>query len=126
MAKPPKTTNHNQIISAQWTGPLPPPAALEKFDQLIPGGADRILSMAEQEQAHRIDCEKQALPLAIRESKRGQYMGVAVCLAAIAGAVIVALLGGPWQVAVALVGVPVLGAVQAFLPGRNQQSKPTE
>src|ERR1700722_9687399 len=34
------------IISAHWSGPLPPPAELEKIDQIIPGGADLLLRMA--------------------------------------------------------------------------------
>jgi uncharacterized membrane protein len=30
----------------QWSGPLPPPAVLEKFSQIIPNGAERIVAMA--------------------------------------------------------------------------------
>jgi len=43
----------DSLVSAHWSGPLPPPATLKQFDEVIPGGAERILRMAEAEQAHR-------------------------------------------------------------------------
>jgi hypothetical protein len=92
------------IISAHWSGPLPPPSELEKIDQIIPGGADRLLRMAEKEQTHRIE-----------DAKRGQYLGWSLAAGAVIAAALVSLCHGPWQVSVALVGIPVLGAVHALL-----------
>jgi hypothetical protein len=99
------------IISAHWSGPLPPPAELEKIDQIIPGGADRILRMAEREQTHRIE-----------DARRGQYLGWSLAAGAVIAAAVVSLCHGPWQVSVALVGIPVLGAVQALIQGRKEKS----
>jgi hypothetical protein len=99
------------IVSAHWSGPLPPPAELEKIDQIIPGGADRLLRMAEKEQVHRID-----------DAKRGQYLGWSLVAGAVLAAAVVSLFHGPWQVSVALVGIPVLGAVQALIQGRKEKS----
>jgi Predicted membrane protein (DUF2335) len=90
------------IISAHWSGPLPPPAELEKIDRIIPGGADRLLRMAENEQTHRIE-----------DAKRGQYLGWSLAAGAVITAAVVSLCHGPWQVSVALVGIPVLGAVRS-------------
>jgi hypothetical protein len=98
------------IVSAHWSGPLPPPAELEKIDQIIPGGADRLLCMAEKEQVHRIE-----------DAKRGQYLGWSLAAGAVIAAAVVSLCHGPWQVAVALVGIPVLGAVQALIQGRKEK-----
>ena len=89
------------IIAAHWSGPLPPPAELARIDQVIPGGADRLLSMAEKEQAHRFG-----------DARRGQYLGWSLAAGAVVTATIVSLCHGPWQVSVALVGIPVLGAVR--------------
>ena len=51
-----------RIIHAQhseaFSGPIPPPDLLEKYNNIIPNGADRILAMAEQQQAHRQFMEK--------------------------------------------------------------------
>jgi hypothetical protein len=82
-------------------GPLPPPAELEQIDQIIPSGADRLLRMTEKEQTHRIE-----------DAKRGQYLGWSLAAGAVIAASMVSLCRGPWQVSVALLGIPVLGAVQ--------------
>lgn len=105
--------------ATQWEGPLPPPAALEHFDRVIPGGATRILVMAEQEQAHRVEFEKRALTATIADKRRGQWMGWIVAIAAVAGAIWTAANGAAWQVSVALVSVPVLGIVKALIPGQG-------
>lgn len=99
------------IISAHWSGPLPPPAELEKIDQIIPGGADRLLCMAEKEQDRRIE-----------DARRGQYLGWSLAAGAVITATVVSLCHGPWQVSVALVGIPVLGAVHALIQGRKEKS----
>ncbi len=41
------------IRREEYSGPLPQPAMLKGFEEIVPGAADRILSMAEREQAHR-------------------------------------------------------------------------
>jgi hypothetical protein len=99
------------IISAHWSGPLPPPAELERIDQIIPGGADRLLRMAETEQTHRM-----------QDAKRGQYLGWSLAAGAVIAAAVVSLCHGPWQVSISLVGIPVLGAVQALIQGRKEKS----
>lgn len=40
-------------LSETYSGPLPPPEALAKYDQIVPGAAERILQMAEKEMQHR-------------------------------------------------------------------------
>jgi hypothetical protein len=90
------------IIATHWSGPLPPPSELEKIDQIIPGGADRLLRMAEKEQTHRIE-----------DARRGQYLGWSLAAGAVIAAAVVSLCHGPWQVSVALVGISVLGAIHA-------------
>ncbi len=107
------------LQSEQWVGPLPPPAALAQFEQIIPGGAERILRMTEQEHAHRLSQEQEGLRAEVKDSRRGQWLGATIALSAIVGALVNAALGGPWQASVALVGVPLLGVVQAFLRGRD-------
>lgn len=99
---------------AQWSGPLPPPAALEHFERIIPGGANRILSLVEKEQANRVTAEKKALDAQIDEGKRGQQLGALIAILAVGGAVLTAIFGAHWSVSVALVSVPVLGMVQAI------------
>lgn len=120
----------SRLISShqEWSAPLPPPAALEQYDKIVPGGADRILQMAERAQAHRMECERIALECgrleigpSLKMGSRGQWLGWTLAVIAIVGAAACGIWGAPWQVSVALVGVPVLGAVQAIVEGRRQQ-----
>lgn len=114
----PQQQQRTQVELQQWTGPLPPPAALERFNDIIPGGADRILAMAEKEQGHRIEYESTGLRATTEEAKRGQYLGSVLSAVALLGAVFVVYLGGPWEVSVALVGIPVLGIIRAIVKPR--------
>jgi uncharacterized membrane protein len=116
-------STQQRIVSQSWTGPLPPPAALVQFNDAIPNGADRIMSMVEREQAHRIDYESKRLKSLSSDFKRGHYIGGLVCLCAIGGAVYTAVIGAPAAVSIALVSVPVLGMIKAFIPNRDDKPK---
>jgi uncharacterized membrane protein len=43
----PAKPNPQQVVTAQYQGPIPPPAYLEAYERTVPGAADRILTMAE-------------------------------------------------------------------------------
>ena len=64
-----------EIYSARFSGPLPPPSSFREYDKVLPGSAERILGMAEDEQAGRHGWEKAALDGALKENARGQYLG---------------------------------------------------
>ena len=51
------------VVGTEWQGPLPPPDALALYDQIVPGGADRLLSMAERGHQHHIDQERDQMEL---------------------------------------------------------------
>lgn len=132
MSNPPRTKggknlhnvkpNQTVAVSAQsWNGPLPPPAALEQFNIVVPGGAERIFRMAEQEQQHRIAQEAIGLKSAISEAKRGQLLGASISISAIISAVVAVRLGAHWSVSCALVGVPILGIVRAVVNSRSKK-----
>jgi uncharacterized membrane protein len=135
--RPPVT----RFVSAHWRGPLPPPTELEKIEQTIPGGADRLLRIAEQdlelalriaeqdlqmtekdlqitekEQAHRFEDSRRRY----EDSRRGQWLGWSLAAGALMAAAVVSLFHAPWQASVALVGIPMLGAVQALIQGRKE------
>ena len=77
-------------------GPLPPPAFLRSFEEILPGAAERVFTMAEKQQSHRHAVEGRETGL--RESElallfRGQWMGFAFGMLALIGAVILVILG---------------------------------
>lgn len=58
----PQKRQHDEYAAAAYkethfSGPLPPPEALAKYDQVVPGAAERIMQMAEKEMQHRHDTD---------------------------------------------------------------------
>ena len=58
--RPSRQQNSQQVVQVteQFSGPLPPPDVLEKYNQVAPEAANRIIAMAEQETGHRRDMER--------------------------------------------------------------------
>lgn len=79
-----------QVQSMMFSGPLPPPDVLERYDDIVPGGADRLLSMVEKEQSHRlemkgklVDCQVTDIAGARKQTSRGQAFGLVLGLSII-------------------------------------------
>lgn len=78
------------------------------------------MAMIEREQAHRIAHDTSALEGEKSDTKRGHYIGAAACLAAIFGAIFTAYIGAHPTVSIALVSVPILGMIQAFVGNKKK------
>ena len=76
-----------------FSGPLPPPEILEKYEQILPGAAERILSMAETQSKHRISLEGRVIDADITNSKRGLIFGFIIGLVGIGGGIYSIYLG---------------------------------
>ena len=112
-------------------GPLPPPDVLERYEQLAPGFAERILAMAENEQKHRHQRETEALQQEIanhqarnKEVKRGQWFGFTIGLTALSIGAWLTKSGNPWPGGFIGTG-GVIGLVAVFLFSHKQQKTPT-
>jgi uncharacterized membrane protein len=103
----------------QWQGPLPPPGALRQFDEIIPGGAQRIFEMVEREQAHRIQHEQQKLSATVGDFRRGQWMGYTLGIVCVAASAYTAYIGAHPTVSIALVSLPIMAAIRGFLNKRQ-------
>lgn len=141
-ASPPQVQTQVQTVTQAFQGPIPPPDTLQRYDLIIPGAAERILAMAESETAHRhlqedqamqanISAQQKQLDIAELQTKSvfrsdtvGQFLGFAVSLLSIGGAVYLALNGQPW-VASALVGLPLAGVIRALRDKVKQDSPST-
>jgi uncharacterized membrane protein len=124
-AKQPNQLNtgaHNPKLMAQsqhWAGPLPPPDALSHFNDIIENGAERIMTMVEQEQAHRIDHDKTVLVATINDTKRGHWIGGLICVLSIAGAVFTSYIGVHPAVSISLVGLPLATIIQSIIRSKS-------
>ena len=60
------------LASQSFTGPIPPPDMLAKYEQIQVGLADRIMKQAESQTAHRIKIES----IVITSDKNKSYLGI--------------------------------------------------
>jgi uncharacterized membrane protein len=108
-------------MAASWSGPLPPPAALEQFERASPGAADRILRMAEREEQHRHRLEQEMQRSDSKIRSRGQIMAFVLALMVIGGGVWLIDRGRNWEGLVAILA-PVATLIGLFL--YNQERGP--
>jgi uncharacterized membrane protein len=105
-----------------FSGPLPPPSILARYDEVVPGAANRILTMAEQQSAHRRDLEHAVVTSNVKLAARGQQLTFVLAM--------VALVGGFYLVSIdkdaegiGSIVTAVAGLVGVFLWGRWQERK---
>lgn len=105
----PEDLRNSVIESASFSGPIPPPAMLGKYEEYLIGSAERIVRMAEKEQDHRHNWEDSALSSIDRNTKRGQWMSVVIAIATIFASVALAMSDKIIPASV-LGGIGILGA----------------
>ena len=70
--------------SSHYSGPIPDAESLEKYNQIVPDGANRIIKMTEDQQAHRMELEKNHLRSQSNQSMVGQIIGGIITLSTLA------------------------------------------
>ena len=116
-------------FSEKHQGPLPRPRDFAEYDSVLPGAAERILRMAEQEQSHRHSMEKeearqygQYLDSDIKVIFRGQWFAFILISALIAGSVL--LLSQGKNIAALVAFSTAIGtALATHIMGRKNGSK---
>lgn len=82
--------------SEEFHGPIPPPDLFAKYEQILPGSADRILRMAENQQEHRMQLENKIMTEQLSMSKRGQMCALVVFILGLGISVLFAYFGMKW------------------------------
>lgn len=111
-------TVDSQLLSTQWSGPLPPPGALAQFNQIIPDGANRIMLMIEQEQAHRVAHEFKVLDATVKDFRRGHWLGAGLGVLSVLAAGFTAYIGAHPTVSIALVSLPLVAVIRSIVTRR--------
>ena len=109
-----------------FSGPLPPPEALQAYESTLSGLANRIVVMAEEEQKARfreIDLRAEEARNAAVSLRRGQWFAFLALGILSLSALGCAALKMPW-VGCALAGTTLVGAVTAFLETRKNKTPP--
>jgi len=130
--KPAKTPQQQAIaarrevaVAYHHSGPLPDPLTFEKYEMILPGSAERILRMAEEQSEHRRKLED----IVIRSRSRDSFLGVIFAfllgLAVIISGTIVIIKG--YQVSGTLLsGAGLVGLVAVFIYGTRSAKKERE
>lgn len=71
-----RTSTIKQFHQEHYEGPIPPPGMLEKYNQIVPGSAERIIKMAEEQSEHRRYLEKKV----IASDTRNSFLGIMCAL----------------------------------------------
>jgi uncharacterized membrane protein len=111
-------------VSAQYSfsGPLPPPEVLAKYNQALPGAAERILAMAEAQSKHRQSVETNVVNSNVFVQKVGPFLGFIVAMTAVVGGIFLVLKGKDGYGLAAIIGA-LASLAGVFIYGKHQQQK---
>lgn len=104
-----------------YSGPLPHPDIMEKYESILPGAADRIINMAEKQSDHRMSCEKYFLSASMRQSNLGQFIAAVITLSGVLGGVY--LLANNKSIAGYTTFVGSLGTLAGIFIATKEKSK---
>ena len=103
-------------MSSTFSGPLPPPDILARYNDAVPDGAERIIALAERQAAHRMALESRVVDADIRRSNLGLGAGLLVALAGLFASFLMVDRGNAVAGAV-LASIDLAGLVAVFVYG---------
>lgn len=100
------------------SGPLPSPETLAGYENAQSGAADRVITMAEKQQNHRMDLEKIAIRRQFNQSSAGQWIAAVLALSFLGGSVYLGI-NDHDVLAGTLGGATIIALVTVFITGKN-------
>lgn len=113
------------VVAEYTSGPLPPPSMLRGYEDVLPGAADRIFTLMEQQSTHRQELESTVLDQNSRSRDRGQIFAFVLCALVIGGG-FGAIYLGQSLVGMAAIIIAVGGVAATFLTSRQRQQQQLE
>lgn len=124
MGKNKKSRYPNTVVtqaqSISYSGPLPVPEHLARYEQILPGAAERIFKMAEEQSVHRRALESKVINSGVADSKKGLWFGFFIGLSGFFIVGYCAFLG--FQILAGIIAALDLGSlVGVFVYGSRQK-----
>ncbi len=116
----PKAVKVAHVSQTRFSGPLPHPDILARYEQILQGAADRIISMAEAQSRHRQTLETEVIASDIKNSRIGLYCGLIIGLTAILSGAACIFVGQQWGGGF-LGGAGLTGLVSVFVYGSREK-----
>jgi uncharacterized membrane protein len=115
------------LVAFGYSGPIPSPEALERYEEVLPGAADRILSMAERQASHRQSLEtadeltvRTAIAGESRRSNLGLWLGASVSVFLTACGTFLVFEGHDWAGASIIIST-IASVVGVFVYGTQSR-----
>jgi uncharacterized membrane protein len=109
-------------VQKSHSGPLPDAETLEHYDKIIPNGAERIMSMAEKEQAFRHTYTSSVTKRQLNQISKGQIFGFIIAIVGVGGGIFLAYSGKETSGLSTIIASMVM-LVGAFIYGKAQDKK---
>jgi uncharacterized membrane protein len=114
---------HQKIQTEFFSGPLPPPNVLARYNEVVTNGAERIMGMAERQSAHRESLESQIVAGNLANSKRGTLYGFIIAMVTIICGSVLIYTGHNDAYGLATILAPLAGLVTVFFYSAEKQKK---
>ncbi len=110
------------IQTLSFSGPIPPPAVLREYNEILPGAAERILRSAEIQSTHRQELEKIIVTGDDKRATRGQIFAGCISLVILSFSFILILFD---KVLVGSIfgGGTILTLIGFFIYGKRSEGK---
>ncbi len=109
------------IHKSSHSGPLPSPETLKGYESIVPGAANRLITMLEKQVAHRITVEEKVVNGNFAKIKRGQYMGLFLTIF-MSGIALLMAFNGFVYIAGIILSVVVTGLATIFVLNREPKT----
>jgi uncharacterized membrane protein len=109
---------------SSWSAPLPEPATLQAYEQILPGSAERIFRSMEVQINDASARDDRIVDAQIKEGDRGQKWAIGLALICIAAAIVFFAIGNSVAGGI-LLSPPVLLLIGSLFPRRPQIPGPS-
>ena len=104
-----------EVIRSEFSGPIPPPSIIKGHEDVLPGAADRIISMAEEQSRHRRNMEKKMIDSESRDSLLGILFAFVLGIGCIVASIVIVIKvpENAGAISGAIIGVTGIGSIIA-------------
>lgn len=81
-----------KVMQSEFSGPIPPPNMIKGYEAILPGAADRIITMAEKQSSHRQEMERKIISTESRDSLLGIFFAFMLGIGCIAASIVIVVL----------------------------------
>lgn len=120
--KPVVNSGVQMEVRTSFSGPLPPPEILRDYESVLPGLADRVVKMAENQSVHRQRLESRVIWFDGVRSSLGLVFGLIIALAGIVAGTYL-ILSGSSTAGLASLIIPLGVIIGAFIYQKKEKSE---